>query len=389
MKRERVHLPDPLSTNKQHRADDDPINDFIGMSFEEKPIWAGLYESFRDAVFPPKLPPLELTSTPIPTPDRMAVKTNPWAIGTATIANGGVLAILILMGLTSTINHLSKSPQGDKIRLSDFPLFAPASTQPAGGSDGGGSNELMDPIKGRLPKREEMPITPPQVPILDNPRLAIDSAIAVPLDIKLPDNPSLANIGVHNSPNVMLASNGPGNRGGIGTGSDGGDGPGNGNGGGPGSDRGFGNSIYTPGIGGVSNPIPIVSPEAEFSDEARRNKYQGICLIAVIVDARGYPQNPRVIRSLGIGLDEKALEAVQRYRFRPAMKDGKPVAAMISVQVDFRLFLGDLPVRIGNCTRLARRTRTRLSGRGTAIVKKYTSSVAFERPYVTRRFDTS
>jgi TonB family protein len=61
-------------------------------------------------------------------------------------------------------------------------------------------------------------------------------------------------------------------------------------------------------------------------------------LIAVIVDARGYPQNPRVIRSLGIGLDEKALEAVQRYRFRPAMKDGKPVAAMISVQVDFRLF---------------------------------------------------
>jgi TonB family protein len=183
-----------------------------------------------------------------------------------------------------------------------------------------------------------MPITPPQVPILDNPRLAIDSAIAVPLDIKLPDNPSLANIGVHNSPNVMLASNGPGNRGGIGTGSDGGDGPGNGNGGGPGSDRGFGNSIYTPGIGGVSNPIPIVSPEAEFSDEARRNKYQGICLIAMIVDARGYPQNPRVIRSLGMGLDEKALEAVQRYRFRPAMKDGKPVAAMISVQVDFRLF---------------------------------------------------
>ena len=58
----------------------------------------------------------------------------------------------------------------------------------------------------------------------------------------------------------------------------------------------------------------------------------------MIVDARGYPQNPRVIRSLGMGLDEKALEAVQRYRFRPAMKDGKPVAAMISVQVDFRLF---------------------------------------------------
>jgi len=56
------------------------------------------------------------------------------------------------------------------------------------------------------------------------------------------------------------------------------------------------------------------------------------------VDARGYPRNPRVIRSLGMGLDEKALEAVQRYRFRPAMKDGRPVSAMINVEVNFRLY---------------------------------------------------
>jgi TonB family protein len=337
MKRERAYLSDPLSADKLHRAGDDPINDLFGMSFEEKPIWTGLYESFRDAVCPPKLPPLELTSTPIPTPDRMAVKTNPWAIGAATITNGCVLAILILMGLSSAIRHFPKSPLGDNVHVKDFTLFAP-STARAGAGCGGGSNELTDPIKGRLPKREAMPIAPPQVPILDNPKLAIDPAIAVPLEIKLPDNPSLANIGVHNSPNVRLASNGPGTKTGIGTGSNGGDGPGNGNKGGPGFDHGFGNSIYTSGIGGVSNPIPIVSPEAEFSDEARRNKYQGICMISVIVDARGYPRNPRVIRSLGMGLDEKALEAVARYRFRPAMKDGKPVAAMINVLVDFRLF---------------------------------------------------
>jgi TonB family protein len=88
----------------------------------------------------------------------------------------------------------------------------------------------------------------------------------------------------------------------------------------------------------VTNPVPLVSPEAEFSDEARRSKYQGVCMISIIVDARGYPQNPRVTRSLGMGLDEKALEAVQRYRFKPAMKDGKPVASMISVEVNFRLY---------------------------------------------------
>jgi TonB family protein len=84
--------------------------------------------------------------------------------------------------------------------------------------------------------------------------------------------------------------------------------------------------------------VPIVSPEAEFSDEARRNKYQGVCMISVIVDARGYPRNPRVVRSLGMGLDEKALEAVQKYRFKPATKNGKAVAATISVEVNFRLY---------------------------------------------------
>jgi TonB family protein len=183
-----------------------------------------------------------------------------------------------------------------------------------------------------------MPITPPQVPLIERPTLAIDPAIAVPLDAKLPDNSSLPNIGVHISPNVKLVSNGPGTRAGIGTGSDGGDGPGKGPGYGPGFDRGIGGSIYRPGIGGVTNPIAIVSPDAEFSDEARRNKYEGICMISIIVDSRGYPQNPRVVRSLGMGLDEKALEAVQKFRFKPAMKDGKPVSAMISVEVNFRLY---------------------------------------------------
>jgi TonB family protein len=182
-----------------------------------------------------------------------------------------------------------------------------------------------------------MPITPPQPQALLDPRLPVDPAIAVPIEIKLLDNPSLPIIGVSKSLTVQY-SGGRGTRAGIGTGSNGGDGPGNGAGDGPGTDRGIGGSVYRPGVAGVSNPVPIVTPEAEFSDEARRNKYQGICMISIIVDARGYPQSPRVIHSLGEGLDEKALEAVLKYRFKPAMKDGKPVASMISVAVNFRLF---------------------------------------------------
>ncbi|MGA9586991.1 MAG: energy transducer TonB, partial [Terracidiphilus sp.] len=161
---------------------------------------------------------------------------------------------------------------------------------------------------------------------------------AVPPEIKLPDNPAMPMIGIDSSANVTVISGGPGSHNGIGIGMNGGDGPGDGPGWGPGSRGGAGNGIYTPGIGGVSQPVPIFTPEAEFSDEARRQKYQGVCIISVTIDAQGNPQNPRVVQRLGMGLDEKALEAVLRYRFKPARKDGKPVPVRMSVMVNFRLF---------------------------------------------------
>src|ERR1700678_4251721 len=68
---------------------------FLGKAFEEKPIWTGLYESIRDVFFPPQLPPLELTSKPIPVPDRMAVKANPWAIGISTGFNLLILLVVL------------------------------------------------------------------------------------------------------------------------------------------------------------------------------------------------------------------------------------------------------------------------------------------------------
>lgn len=91
--------------------------------------------------------------------------------------------------------------------------------------------------------------------------------------------------------------------------------------------------------GGISAPVPTHQEIAQFSDEARRTKYQGTCVIAMTVDEHGMPQNAHVIRSLGRGLDEKALEAVRKYRFKPARKkDGTPVPVMITVEVDFHLY---------------------------------------------------
>ena len=93
-------------------------------------------------------------------------------------------------------------------------------------------------------------------------------------------------------------------------------------------------------VGGrVSAPVVIHSVEAQFSDVARRAKYQGVCLVSLTVDAQGNPQNVRVTRSLGMGLDEKAIEAVQQYRFRPAMLDGEtPVPVAITMEISFRQY---------------------------------------------------
>ena len=312
---------------------------FLGKAFEEKPIWLGLYESIRDVFFPPHLPPLELTSKPIPVPDRMAVKANPLAIGISSAVNILILLVLLFFVGKKIIETVAQQKlNATNVDGSVWQPKAPKAGDSNGGGGGGGEHSIVDPIKGHLPKIEKNPIAPPQVETVDKPKLAVDPSINVQANITLPDNPTLPNLGVTKSPNVTVLSGGQGSGSGIGTGSGGGLGSGNGNGYGPGTGGGAGGGLYHVG-GGVSAPVPLNSVEAEFSDEARRAKYQGVCLISLIVDAQGNPQNPRVVRALGMGLDEKALEAVKKYKFKPAMKEGRtPVPVMITVEVNFRLY---------------------------------------------------
>ncbi len=90
--------------------------------------------------------------------------------------------------------------------------------------------------------------------------------------------------------------------------------------------------------GGVTPPKPIYAPDPEYSEEARKARYQGTEVLWLIVDAEGRPQNIRVQRSLGMGLDEEGVKAVNRWRFEPARKDGQPVAVMITIEINFRLY---------------------------------------------------
>ncbi|MGB6827550.1 MAG: energy transducer TonB [Terracidiphilus sp.] len=257
--------------------------------------------------------------------------TNPWAIGTSTAVNGALIALLLILGLKTTSAHFPPATPLRPVDLSDFPLLAPFTPQANNGGSGSGAHDLIDPTRGNPPRFAATPLAPAIVPTIVDPKLAVEPTI-VKQTVTLPSDPSLPNIGMLNSPNVTIISNGPGDGAGIGSGNHGPYGNGTGATFGPGSGDGL-----LPG-NGVKAPVLIFAPTPEFSDEARRNKYQGICMIAVVVDAQGIPRNPIVVQRLGEGLDEKALEAIPHYRFKPGMKDGHPVATRVTIEVNFRLF---------------------------------------------------
>jgi TonB family protein len=92
-------------------------------------------------------------------------------------------------------------------------------------------------------------------------------------------------------------------------------------------------------VGGkVSAPVILYAPNPEFTDEARRAKYSGVVLVSIIVDTQGIPRNLHVVHPIGMGLDQKAIAAVKKYRFKPAMKDGQPVPVKIGIEVNFRIY---------------------------------------------------
>jgi TonB family protein len=84
-------------------------------------------------------------------------------------------------------------------------------------------------------------------------------------------------------------------------------------------------------------PRPTFSPPPEYSSKARKAHYQGVCTLSVIVETNGHTSDIRVLNALGMGLDEKAIEAMKRWKFKPAMQDGKPVPVQIAIEVVFHI----------------------------------------------------
>lgn len=254
------------------------------------------------------------------------------------LAHAFALMLVVTSGLWMA--HQGTVAQVKTILITDdVSEYLPATKTPLTmrGGGGGGDREKVRAPQGRLPKSAMQQITPPEVVRRnENPMLAEEPTVVVPPQVNLANN-RMPNLGDPTSRVIGPPSNGTGAGAGIGDGSNHGIGSGRGPGVGTGIGGGYGGEIFSVG-GGVSAPRAIYQPEPEYSSEARQAKYQGTVVLSLVVGTDGNAHDVQVAHSLGLGLDEKAIEAVQQWRFEPAMKDGRPVAVGVAVQVNFRLF---------------------------------------------------
>lgn len=292
---------------------------------KEEGVFSSLVSSVRDVFFPEKLPPLELESQPIAVVDRMAVKRSPTSTA---IAVGLHIVVIAFIAWLVAKGVKVAAPQVTRLVTPiDLPVTPPKAPPKASVMGGGGGQRGPTPVtKGTPPKFAEHQIVPPKAPPIQEPKIAIQPTVEVQKDVKMAS--SIPQVGVPNSPLVGMS---------MGNGSGTGLGSGSGSGIGPGSGGNIGGGVRRVG-GGVSAPQLIYQVEPEFSEEARKAKVAGNVLVTLIVDTNGKPQRVRVLRGIGMGLDEKAVEAVRQYKFKPAMAGGQPVMVEVNIDVNFQIF---------------------------------------------------
>lgn len=324
-------------TNPQNLVDDADLH-LARLLAPEVPWHKQFIINVKEFFRPPELPPLEVTSKPVAVKDIWGQSGgNERTAGLSSLlVHAGVVALLFMIGTNETVQQVAKEVVHltAPVDLAPYQPKAAPQKQTMGGGGGGGNLSPLEASKGKLPKVAKQFVPPSAVVLNENPKLVMEPSIEVQPNAVLPQV-SLNNLG---DPMGLgkLPSNGPGSGGGIGSGKGGGVGSGSGRGVGPGSGGGIGGGAYRIG-GGVSAPSVLSKVEPEYSEEARKAKFQGTVMLYIEVDENGKPKNLRVVRGVGLGLDEKAIEAVSRWKFRPGFKDGKPVTVAATVEVNFRL----------------------------------------------------
>jgi len=289
----------------------------------------------------PQAPSIPITSHPVDVPEiwqDYQPQSGSWMNSLLVHAVG--IAIILLPFFVQHITQPVKASSKPEVVVDISPYLAEleAAGKKAGGGGGGGDRSPTPASKGAAPRFARQQLAPPLAVIRNpHPILQVEPTLLGAPQLKVPQMASNMNVwgdplGVAGPP-----SNGPGTGGGIGSGEGTGIGSGKGGGLGPGEGGGLGGGIYSVG-GGISPPIAIFKPEPAYSEEARKAKYQGTVVLWIVVDAQGNVTDAKVVKPLGLGLDEKAQETVRTWKFKPALRNGSPVPVRVIVEVTFRLF---------------------------------------------------
>ena len=261
---------------------------------------------------------------------------------------------LVLLAAFLVYRRVEPLPANENVVFvnNSFPMDLPfeGDGREGGGGGGGGKEEKLPASGGRMPATTPIQFAPPDpvdplplVPVED--MMSQSPSVQMPIDI--PQDETLP-IGDVTAPPRDYRSSGPGSGGGIGTGYGTGIGPGSGPGVGPGSGGGMGGGSgggIGSGVGpyvmgsGVTAPVAIYQPLPLYTEEARRARVEGIVLIQAVIRKDGSVDSFRVLRGLGYGLDESAINTIAtKWRFRPGAMRGVPVDVQANIEVTFRLY---------------------------------------------------
>lgn len=287
----------------------------------EIPWYKSVIENIREMIQPEKLPPLELTSKPVEVKDIWGKGTDPKALASSVVFQGIIVTILMLIGTNAKVQKAITNV----VLIAPPPPPKPVQAKPNQGG-GGGSRSPLPAMKAQLPKPAPKQFVPPLVTI-EHPALTMDASLIAP-----PDAWAAPTGAIGNPLGQIGGGGGFGSGGGIGNGR----GTGIGNGTGSGYGGGSGGGVYSVG-NGTTPPSVITKVDPEYSEEARKAKYSGSVMLSIVVNTDGKAEDIHVVKSLGMGLDEKAVEAVQKWRFKPGMNKGVPVKVRAQIEVNFRL----------------------------------------------------
>jgi periplasmic protein TonB len=294
--------------------------------------WIGrVRENFRQVFTPAALTPGSANGAPIHLLKFERSGRASRAQTVSLLTHGAILAAISLI-VSQTVHqpdvtHQAFTNLGPLLYSPDTNRLTEKPSQ--GHTAGGGERAASPATRGFFAPGSPVQLAPPRLPDNAAHLLPITPTI---LDTQAPPIISPQNdLGLPWMPDKN-GSAGPGSKGGIGAGNDGGMGDRDG----PGGGEGEGNLPYSR---GVSMPTCVTCPYPIYTDEARHAKMQGTVTLRVLVGADGRASDIRVVRGVGFGLEERAIQTVRGWKFKPARDaNQRAVAAWVTIEAVFRLF---------------------------------------------------